>query len=545
MRIHWCIALRVLKTKAILAIKNIMHIPRIKRRHFIRDLVLVFLLLSAAVLGSVAFFSSRARQDISQKYIDNATTSAARQFETMVDSMTQALKLAGDWVASGRLALPNADDLNGLLFPLLKRDPILFGISVADTTGNSYYLTPHGDGWRTRKVADIGGRRESVLRYWDADHKQIAEETKPSTYDPRNRPWFSPALAVKEVFWTRPYTFFERKVVGITASISREDNAGSGRIVVAFDILLDDLFNEIQRMAPSANSRVFVFRKDAQIYVPGDENHSAEFQSMAEVGDLLIRKMVSSWEGRHLPSGEAFSIKHDNQTWWCGFQIIEGANRNVWVGVMVPESDIVGSVSQRRTGLWATGTVVVMLAGALAFFMIRRYARSFDLPEDRYDSRQPEESIRKLVARGEGRTIEFKSTMRMNLHTQKAGKEIEIAWLKAVVAFLNTDGGTLLLGVSDDGAIMGLDADGFANDDKCRLHFKNLINQHIGAEFSKYLHFNLVPVDGKKIGVVLCRRSAEPVYLKTAKSEEFYIRSGPSSDALPVSKIMSYIQNRG
>lgn len=39
---------------------------------------------------------------------------------------------------------------------------------------------------------------------------------------------------------------------------------------------------------------------------------------------------------------------------------------------------------------------------------------------------------------------------------------IRIAWLKAVVAFMNTDGGTLLIGVSDDGAIKGLDADNFA-----------------------------------------------------------------------------------
>ena len=109
---------------------------------------------------------------------------------------------------------------------------------------------------------------------------------------------------------------------------------------------------------------------------------------------------------------------------------------------------------------------------------------------------------------------------------------------------MNTDGGTLLLGVSDDGAITGLEADGFANDDKCRLHFKNLVNQHIGAKFPKHLRFDLVRVDGHQVGVVTCRRSAEPVYLKTPKSEEFYIRNGPSSDALPVSKVVAYIQGR-
>jgi len=521
-----------------------MHIFQIKRQHFSRDLLLVSLLLSVAVLGSVAFISSRAREDIAQKYIDNATVSAVRQFETMVDTMTQPLELAVDWVASGKLSLARADQLNDLLFPLLKRDRLLYGISIADTLGNSYYVTAHGDGWLTRRIEDIGQPRQSVLRYWDAGHQQIFEETQPSTYDPRSRPWFSPPLAIQGVFWTRPYIFSDRKVIGITASIAREANTGNSQVVVAFDVLLDDLFNEIQRMAPSENSRVFVLRNDAQLYVPANQKDASDFLPQGEVGDPLIRKMVASWEGRHLPPGKAFFISHDKQTWWCGFQPMEDANRNVWVGVVVPESDIIGGVSQRRTGLWAIGAVIVLMTGIVALFMIRRYGRSFDLSEDRYDGRYPEESIRQLIAKGEGSTIEFKSTMRMNLHTQKAGKEIEVAWLKAVVAFMNTDGGTLLLGVSDDGAIKGLDADGFANDDKCQLHFKNAINQHIGAEAHKHLSFKLVNMDGKQIGVVACSHSVEPVYLRTGKTEAFYIRSGPSSDALPVSRIVTYIQNR-
>lgn len=502
------------------------------------------MLLSAAVLGSVALIASRAREDIAQKYIDNATVSAVRQFEAMVDSMTQPLELAVDWIASGKLSLIRANELNDLLFPLLKRDRLLYGISMADTLGNCYYVTGHGDGWRTERIADIGEQRQSVLRYWDADHQKISEETQPSTDDPRSRPWFSPALAIQGVFWTRPYIFSDRKVVGITASIAREVFTGKSQVVVAFDVLLDDLFNEIQRMAPSENSRVFVFRNDAQLYVPANQKDSSNFLPLGEVGDPLIRKMVASWKGRHLPPGKAFFINHGKRTWWGGFQAMEDANRNVWVGVMVPESDIIGGVSQRRKGLWAIGAVIVLMTGMVAFFMIRRYGRSFDLSEDRYDGRHTEESIRQLIAKGEGSMIEFKSTMRMNLHTQKAGKEIEFAWLKAVVAFMNTDGGTLLLGVSDDGVIKGLEADGFASDDKCQLHFKNVINQYIGVESHKHLSFNLVNVDGKKIGIVSCSRSTEPVYLSTGKSEEFYIRSGPSSDALPVSKIVTYIQIR-
>jgi hypothetical protein len=513
-------------------------------RHFIRDLLLIFLLLSAVVIGTVAFFSTRAREDISQKYIDNAAAGAVRQFEAMAGDMNQALRLAGDWVSAGKISLSNPQELNGLLFPLLKRDRILFGISVADTQGNSYYLTTHGDGWRTSAVGDTDAGRRSVLQYWDADQQQTSEEIKPTTYDPRSRPWFSPALSIEGVFWTLPYRYYERKEVGITAAIARETDAGSKQTVVAFDVLLDDLFREIQRMAPSENSRVFIFRNDAQLYVPADDDGAPDFQSLEQIKDRLIRQVVDAWQGERLRPGKTFSIAHEKTTWWCGFRPMEGANRNVWVGVMVPETDIIGNVQQRQTGLWVAGGLVLLLVGGLAFVMVRRYGRAVDQPGDRFDRNHPETSIRRLIEKGEGRTIEFKATMRMNLHTQKPGKEIELAWLKAVVAFMNTDGGTLLLGVTDDGEIAGLDADGFASDDKCRLHFKNLINRHIGAELSRYLNFNLVRLADKQVGVVSCRRALEPVYLKGGKTEEFYIRSGPASDALPVSKVVSYIQNR-
>ena len=91
--------------------------------------------------------------------------------------------------------------------------------------------------------------------------------------------------------------------------------------------------------------------------------------------------------------------------------------------------------------------------------MVRRYGSTFDDYAVLYDHTDPEASIRGLISIGEGRAVEFKSTMRMNLHTGKAGKEIGMAWLKAVAVFLNTDGCILLLGVTDSSEINGPSSD--------------------------------------------------------------------------------------
>ena len=59
-------------------------------------------------------------------------------------------------------------------------------------------------------------------------------------------------------------------------------------------------------------------------------------------------------------------------------------------------------------------------------------------------------SLERLVARGEGHDLEFKRKVR---HPDKIAREF--------VAFANSDGGTVLIGVGDDGEIAGLrDADG-------------------------------------------------------------------------------------
>ncbi|NQY33147.1 MAG: ATP-binding protein, partial [Coraliomargarita sp.] len=68
--------------------------------------------------------------------------------------------------------------------------------------------------------------------------------------------------------------------------------------------------------------------------------------------------------------------------------------------------------------------------------------------------------------------------------------------------------------------------------------------QQIGAEFSKYIEFRTVTLEGKLVGIAECQRSNEPVFLKHPKGESFFIRNGPSSDELPVSQALDYIKNR-
>jgi len=168
--------------------------------------------------------------------------------------------------------------------------------------------------------------------------------------------------------------------------------------------------------------------------------------------------------------------------------------------------------------------------------LVEKMGRSFNLDN--------EEALRDLIAKGESETLEFKSTLRWNLHTSKPGKEIENASLKTLAGFLNSDGGVLLVGINDDGEPLGLDQDKFPNEDRMLLHFGNLIREHIGLEFAGFISLGISGLAGKPVLVAQCEPSQEPVFFRRDKDEVFYVRVGPSSQALPPSKVLAYVDER-
>jgi predicted HTH transcriptional regulator len=154
------------------------------------------------------------------------------------------------------------------------------------------------------------------------------------------------------------------------------------------------------------------------------------------------------------------------------------------------------------------------------------------------------ERIKTLINSGESNRLEFKSTLRWNLKTDRSEKVIEKAWLKSVAAFLNSDGGVLLVGVEDSGNVLGIEADNFDSEDKYLLHVNNRIQQHIGLEHAGFIGYRLWPVDSKKVLLIECQPSPSPVFLKISKDEEFYIRVGPGTRRLSTSEVVAYVTNR-
>lgn len=160
--------------------------------------------------------------------------------------------------------------------------------------------------------------------------------------------------------------------------------------------------------------------------------------------------------------------------------------------------------------------------------------------------RQAEE----LIKRGESKTLEFKSTLRWNLKGDRQDdKLVTHGVIKTVAAFLNTEGGDLLIGVADDGTVVGIERDQLESDDKFMRHLAQVVRNGLGDRASTCIDPKTQIVEGKTVCVVSCQRSPEPVFLRWIGLEasadgDFFVRSGPGTVKLPAESAREYIRTR-
>lgn len=157
---------------------------------------------------------------------------------------------------------------------------------------------------------------------------------------------------------------------------------------------------------------------------------------------------------------------------------------------------------------------------------------------------QPTPSILELIKGGETGSVEFKSTLRINLHTGKPDDKIQMSALKTIAGFLNAKGGSLLIGVADDGTVLGLQHDGFPSEDKMGLHLVNLMKDRVGDLFLPYVHPHFEDQDGDRVLKILCEPGPKPAFVSDGQQQRFFVRGGNATTELAGNSIVDYVKQR-
>lgn len=154
-------------------------------------------------------------------------------------------------------------------------------------------------------------------------------------------------------------------------------------------------------------------------------------------------------------------------------------------------------------------------------------------------------SIADIIKLGESATLEFKSTLQWSVVHNRIDKLLRHSVLKTIVAFLNSEGGTLVIGVEDNGEIFGLESDLKVlkkSWDKFLQLLTSLIKDYVGGAYASFIKIRIEKANGRRICVIDVTKASEPAFLKGAHGKEFHVRFGNTTRMLDAEETMRYIQ---
>lgn len=157
-----------------------------------------------------------------------------------------------------------------------------------------------------------------------------------------------------------------------------------------------------------------------------------------------------------------------------------------------------------------------------------------------------------LLASGENSRIEYKGSFEADLLNREVPPPV-MHWncVKAVLGFLNREGGTLLIGVADSGEVLGLDADLniYRNDiDRLQRKVNEVFSNTLGNAISSSLDIQYEKLQGLTVCRIDVPKSHNLAFLQkdfsTGKMSELYVRRSGETKGLSGAEIVDYLTNR-
>lgn len=144
--------------------------------------------------------------------------------------------------------------------------------------------------------------------------------------------------------------------------------------------------------------------------------------------------------------------------------------------------------------------------------------------------------LRGLITGGVGRNVEYEPSLRWEPETRKASRELPRSFARTVAGFLNAEGGTVVLALSHDGKLMGLENDLATLQDKSPAGIERAIREqiekHLGGGVASSTTVDTAYIGDHLLAIVDCRPHSAPVFLREDSRSELYVRSDSKTRAL-------------
>ncbi|GAB7023056.1 AlbA family DNA-binding domain-containing protein [Salidesulfovibrio brasiliensis] len=486
--------------------------------------------LTALSVGLIAVWGVRSLRN---EAASMAVKNAVQQLSGTVNVLVNVISEGGD---QGQFSGLDAHDLQERVKAVMRDRPMIGSVLVSGDDGLELAVIRKG-----KKFAV--GKPQSGSVVWNSppEVKQPDLPTIDLTTLEGKLTKERHSLKPGEFSWTSAYRFHGHGESWMTISWL----VGDGSRMLTFVLPVSAVVNQLSHADRGEIQELFVFWDSGKVMDIPRGQADEEYRDAvlpSELDDPVVAQATRMLVDDKSLRGETFSFPLDGEVWWAASRPLSAFGDTMYLGAAVAQSRVSTELTSDRF-IYAFAVFIIVFGGAALYFL-RRFRSRIEGAGLRRAYVSGSE-LRELIAEGESDRLEFKQTLRYNVKAGKNGREIELASIKTVTAFLNTNGGTLLIGVSDEGEILGLDDDKFENDDRALLHFTNLLGQHVGVKFQPFVNARAVVVDGKTVIRVNCVRADQPAFLINGQNEEFYVRSGPASRKLTVRQFYEYIRSSG
>jgi len=227
-----------------------------------------------------------------------------------------------------------------------------------------------------------------------------------------------------------------------------------------------------------------------------------------------------------------FEFEHENFTWPLFWEVLQN------------------HLSESFSfNMWGMGGLLTILGGILGFVFSIFWINIKEKRQLIYkQERLLKNEISALLKAGENERVEFKSSIRYDYHRKTTNRELEMVIAKTIVGFMNAKGGKLILGVDDDGKILGLENDfktlKHKNRDGYEREIFQIISNYLGHKACFANHISFYDLKDKEICLVDVEASSDPVYVNNGPDTTFYVRTGNATYPLSVKETVDYLKTK-
>jgi PAS domain S-box-containing protein len=351
----------------------------------IAGVVMLTVLLFAAAVWRLVL--QPAEDGLAARDMRHAATAASSRVRSLVEGLERIVETGRQWGASGQLYVGDHEEFNRIVLPLVRNRPEIAAALLATEDGQEILLLKTERGWDNR-LTDVA-KRAAAQRWvhWDRSGGFLGEETRSGDYDPRQRPWFTGAMALARddgVHWTDPYVFFTSKELGVTASARWTDRNTGKRYVIAFDVVLSDLSRLTAAIEVGEAGRVAILTADGRLLgmprhpaIGGEEDVKARLlKTPAEAGFELHAAALPLWETAGRPDSTPLQFADRGEVWYAHFDTVPLGDKRFVVAAVAPRS----AFALGRP--WHLAAIAALFLAALAVALLvanlgaRRLART-------------------------------------------------------------------------------------------------------------------------------------------------------------------------